>query len=211
MLTLKGDHNFSTRHRLSATFNRNFRSRTNSPGGRWGLPPGTPTGVYQNQDTPGTLVRLAYDWTVTPTILNHAAIGYNRFGNSNVSAFFMQDWPQKIGMQNVPGTHFPTLTFSGRAEQSGTIGAGGRLGSGNSNVNYNGSTIGQDDLTIFMDGTISSWDSNSVATITTTRATRPPGRSRFRRTRPRSPASPRRPAMRSRASCWERRPARAAA
>jgi len=45
----------------------------------------------------------------TPTILNHAAIGYNRFGNSNVSAFFMQDWPQKIGMQNVPGTHFPTL------------------------------------------------------------------------------------------------------
>jgi hypothetical protein len=148
MLTLKADHNISTKHRLSSTFNRNFRSRTNSPGGRWGLPPGTPTGVYQNQDTPGTLVRLAYDWTVTPTILNHAAIGYNRFGNSNVSAFFMQDWPQKIGLQNVPGTHFPTLTFSGRAEQSGTIGAGGRLGSGNSNINYNGSTIGQDDVTI---------------------------------------------------------------
>lgn len=148
MLTLKGDHNFSGRHRLSSTFNRNFRSRANSPGGRWGIPPNTPTGVYQDQDTPGTLVRLAYDWTITPTILNHAAIGYNRFGNSNVSAFFMQDWPQKIGMQNVPGTHFPTLTFSGRAEQSGTIGAGGRLGSGNSNINYNGSTIGQDDLTI---------------------------------------------------------------
>jgi carboxypeptidase family protein len=148
MLTLKADHNFTTRHRLSSTFNRNFRSRTNSPGGRWGLPPGTPTDVYQNQNTPGTLVRLAYDWTVTPTILNHAALGYNRFGNSNVSAYFMQDWPQKIGMQNVPGTHFPTLTFSGRPEQSGNIGAGGRLGSGNSNINYNGSTIGQDDLTI---------------------------------------------------------------
>jgi hypothetical protein len=148
MLTLKGDHNFSSKHRLSSTFNRNFRSRNNSPGGRWGLPPNTPTGVYQDQNTPGTLVRLAYDWAVAPSILNHAAIGYNRFGNSNVSSFFMQDWPQKIGMQNVPGTHFPTLTFSGRPEQSGTIGAGGRLGSGNSNINYNGSTIVQDDLTI---------------------------------------------------------------
>jgi hypothetical protein len=148
MLTLKGDHNFSERHRISSLFNRNFRSRTNSPGGRWGVPPGTPTDVYQNQNTPGTLVRLSYDATIAPSVLNHAAIGYNRFGNSNVSAFFMEDWPQKIGMQNVPGTHFPTLTFSGRPEQSGNIGAGGRLGSGNSNINYNGSTIGQDDLTI---------------------------------------------------------------
>ncbi|HEY1242461.1 MAG TPA: carboxypeptidase-like regulatory domain-containing protein, partial [Bryobacteraceae bacterium] len=101
MLTLKADHNISEKHRLSSTFNRNFRSRANSPGGRWGVPPNTPTGVYQDQNTPGTLVRLAYDWTMTPSIINHAALGYNRFGNSNVSAFFMQDWPQKIGMQNV--------------------------------------------------------------------------------------------------------------
>src|SRR5207302_3921405 len=117
-------------------------------GGRWGTPPGTPTDVYQLQNTPGTLVRLAYDWSVRPSILNHAAIGYNRFGNSNVSYYLNQDWPQKIGMQNVPGTHFPTLTFSGLAQQGGTIGAGVRLGSGNSNVSYNGSTIGQDDVTI---------------------------------------------------------------
>ncbi|MBK5290258.1 MAG: TonB-dependent receptor [Acidobacteriia bacterium] len=148
MLTLKGDHNVSASHRLSATFNRNFRERNNSPGGRWGTPPGSPTGVYQLQKTPGTLGRFAYDWTVKPSILNHFAIGYNRFGNNNESVYVDQDWPQKIGMQNVPGTHFPTLTFSGRPEQGGGIGAGGRLGSGNAGGSFNGSTVVQDDLTI---------------------------------------------------------------
>lgn len=148
MLTLKGDHNISSAHRISSTFNRNFRSRNNSPGGRWGVPPGTPTGVYQWQETPGTLGRLAYDWTVAPTVLNHAAIGYNRFGNLNQSVFVNQDWPAKIGLQNVPGTHFPTLTFSGLNQQGGNIGAGGRLGSANAGGSYNGSTIIQDDLTI---------------------------------------------------------------
>ncbi len=147
MLTLKGDHVISSAHRVSATFNRNFRARNNSPGGRWGVPPGTPTGVYQWQETPGTLGRIAYDASLTPTVLNHVAIGYNRFGNLNQSVFVNQDWPQKIGIQNVPGTHFPTLTFSGLSQQGGGIGAGGRLGSANAGGSYNGSTILADDLT----------------------------------------------------------------
>ena len=145
---VKIDHILTERHRLSGYYNHTFRQRNNSPGGRWGLPPGTPTDVYQLQSTPGDLVRLAYDWTVSPTILNHAAIGYNRFGNINQSVFVNQDWPQKIGLKNVPGTHFPTLQFQGSAILGGGIGAGGRLGSGNAGGSYNGSTIIQDDLTI---------------------------------------------------------------
>lgn len=147
MLTMRGDHNISGNHRLTSTFSRNFRERNNSPGGRWGVPPGSPTDVYQLQKTPGTLGRFAYDATIRPTLLNHFAIGYNRFGNNNESVYVDQDWPQKIGLQNVPGTHFPTLTFQGRPEQGGGIGAGGRLGSGNAGGSYNGSTIVQDDLT----------------------------------------------------------------
>jgi hypothetical protein len=100
------------------------------------------------QKTPGTIGRLAHDWTVSATVLNHFAMGYNRFGNNNESAFVDQDWPQKIGIENVPGTHFPTLTFSGLAQQGGGIGAGGRLGSGNAGGSYNGSTIIGDDITI---------------------------------------------------------------
>ena len=147
MITLKGDHNFNTNHRINAMYNRNFRTRYNSGAGRWGPPPGTPTNVYQNQDTPGTMVRMAYDTTIRPTLLAHFALGYNRFGNNNESVFVDQNWPEKLGMQNVAQTHFPVLTFAGQPFQGGGIGAGGRLGSGNRGGSYNGSTIGQADFT----------------------------------------------------------------
>lgn len=148
MLTLKGDHHLNSNHRLSATLNRNFRRRYNSPAGRWGIPPGTPTGVYQDQRTPGAMARLSYSWTISPSVLNYLNIGYNRFGNFNESAFVDQDWPQKIGIENVPGTHFPTLTFAGQPHQGGGIAAGGRLGSANRGGSFNGSTIIANDLTV---------------------------------------------------------------
>ncbi len=145
---VKADHLINDSHKLSGYYNHTYRLRNNSPGGRWGEPPGLPTGVYQLQYTPGRMVRLAYDWTISSNVINHAALGYNRFGNLNQSVFVDQDWPSKIGLQNVPGTHFPTLVFGGTDFQGGGIGAGGRLGSGNKSGSYNGSTIVMDDLTI---------------------------------------------------------------
>lgn len=145
---IKADHQFNDNHKISGYYNHTYRLRNNSPGGRWGIPPERPTGVYQLQYTPGRLVRLAYDWTISSNIINHAAIGYNRFGNANESVYIDQDWPAQIGLQNVPGTHFPPLIFGGAAIQGGGIGAGGRLGSGNRGAGYNGSTIFMDDLTI---------------------------------------------------------------
>jgi hypothetical protein len=148
IIGVKGDQILTSKHRLAAYFNYTFRQRNNSPNGRWGVPPGTPTDVYQLQYTPGRMVRIAEDWTVTPAILNHAAIGYNRFGNLNQSVYVDQGWPAKIGLQNVAQTTFPALTFGGPSYLGGGIGAGGRLGSTNAGGSYNGSTIGQDDLTI---------------------------------------------------------------
>lgn len=145
---VKMDHVLNERNRIAGYYNRTFRQRNNSPGGRWGIPPESPTGVYQLQDTPGNLARLSWDFTITPSVLNHAAIGYNRFVNLNQSVYVDQDWPAKVGFQNLPGTHFPTLTFAGANYQGGGIGAGGRLGSGNAGGQVNGSTIVQDDLTI---------------------------------------------------------------
>src|SRR5262245_26189885 len=147
MYTAKIDHKLSDAHRISGVYSHNYRNRNNSPGGRWGLPPELPTGVYQLQYTPGRMVRFAYDWTISSNLLNHVALGYNRFGNRNQSVYIDQDWPQKIGLQNVPGTHFPTLVFGGTPAQGGGIGAGGRLGSGNRSDTFNGSTILMDDVT----------------------------------------------------------------
>ena len=148
MYTIRGDQIINSNNRVSGTFNRNLRARNNSPGGRWGVPPGTPTGVYQWQDTPGWLGRLAYDVTITPTVINHLAAGYNRFGNLNQSVFIDQGTAQAVGFQGLPATHFPALVFGGQSIQGGGIGAGGRLGSTNAGGSFNGSTIFGDDLTI---------------------------------------------------------------
>jgi hypothetical protein len=148
IIGIKGDQILNSKHRLTAYVNHTFRQRNNSPGGRWGNPPGSPTDVYQLQNTPGNLVRIAEDWTITPTILNHVALGYNRFGNLNQSVYVDQGWPEKIGLQNVAPTTFPALTFGGPTYQGGGIGAGGRLGSTNAGGSFNGSTIGGDDLTV---------------------------------------------------------------
>lgn len=152
MVTFKGDHYFNSAHRMGIYYGYNDRVRNNSPAGRWGVPPNTPTGVYQLQSTPGKIARITEDWTITPTILNHFGIGYNRFGNYNESVFVDQDWPSKIGLQNVAQTTFPALVFQGQAILGGNIGsvssAGGRLGSINAGFTFNGSTIIQDDLTI---------------------------------------------------------------
>ncbi len=145
---VKIDHMLSSNHRISGVYNHTYRLRNNSPANRWGAPPERPTGVYQLQDTPGRLVRLSYDWTINSNMVNHVALGYNRFGNQNESVYVDQDWPQQIGLQNVPGTHFPTLVFAGPAIQGGAIGSAGRLGSANRGGTFNGSTILVDDLTI---------------------------------------------------------------
>ena len=148
MYTAKGDHVFNEKHRMSISYNHNDRVRNNSPGGRWSNPPGTPTGVFQLQATPGYLGRFNENWSITPTILNRFAIGYNRFGNANESVFVDQDWASKIGLKNTAPTTFPALTFGGQPILGGGIGAGGRLGSENRGVSYNGSWIIQDDLTM---------------------------------------------------------------
>lgn len=148
MFTARGDHDFNESNKLSLTFNRNFRARYNSGANRWGIPPGDPTGVYQYQDTPGTLARLAFTKVISPSMVNLFSMGYNRFGNLNQSAFVDQDLPQSVGFQNLPGTHFPALNFAGQPFQGGGIGASGRLGSANANGEFSGSTIFMNDLTI---------------------------------------------------------------
>ena len=148
MYTVKGDHVFNAKHSMSISYNHNDRVRNNSPGGRWEGPPGSPTNVFQLQQTPGHLARFSENWTISPTIQNRFAIGYNRFGNINESVFVDQDWASRIGLRNTAPTTFPALTFGGQPILGGGIGAGGRLGSESRGLSYNGSWIAQNDITI---------------------------------------------------------------
>jgi len=141
---VKGDYVINDKHRISGYYNHSYRQRNNNGSARYLPIPGRPTSSWQLQTTPGRIVRMSLNSTLTPTILNRVSGGYNRFRNTNLSAHINEDWPSKIGLKNVPQTHFPTLTFSGREWQGGSV---GRMGSASRSDSPNGSWAFTDDLT----------------------------------------------------------------
>lgn len=146
---VKGDHNFSDRHHFSMYYNRSYRFRNNNGGQRFLPVPGPPTSSWQDQKTPGHMVRVSLNSTLTPRIINRIGAGYNRFLNENGAplATINQDWASQIGIQNTSPVFFPQFNFSGAgiAEwQGGTL---GKLGVGFFGAGANGSWIINDDLT----------------------------------------------------------------
>jgi carboxypeptidase family protein/TonB-dependent receptor-like protein len=142
---VKGDHQINDSHRVSGLYNHEYRIRNNSPGGRYLPVPGLPTGVYQDQYTPSRMIRLSLNSTISPTVLNRLAGGYNRFRNSNESVYVDEGWAEKIGVQNTSPSHYPRMNFSGNEWQGGET---MQIGSSSAGEGFNGSYIVQDDLTI---------------------------------------------------------------
>ncbi|MGH9371064.1 MAG: carboxypeptidase regulatory-like domain-containing protein [Vicinamibacterales bacterium] len=139
----KLDQVINAKHRASFYVNREWRTRNNSPGGRYGVPPGSPTNLYQLQKTPSWMIRASENWVISDRLLHRFAFGYNRFGNENRSVHFNAGWPSTIGLRNQPDTTFPRFAFGGTAIQ-GNLGNFGSISRG---ASYEGSTIVQDDLT----------------------------------------------------------------
>jgi hypothetical protein len=143
----KYDQVLNDRHKLSFYVNREWRERNNSPTGRYGPPPGSPTNLYQLQSTPSWMIRASETWVISDRFLHRFAFGYNRFGNANRSVYFNDGWPSRIGLTNQPDTTFPRFAITGASAILGTL---GNYGSLNRNETFEGSTIIQDDLTIIM-------------------------------------------------------------
>jgi hypothetical protein len=149
--SLKIDHILSEAHKLSGTFVSNDRGRDRSGGASFrpsGLSfPGPAAAGFRRQDTPGYIIRLAEDWTISPQILNHLAIGYNRFINKNQATSFLAgiDWKSELGLvTDQPGKTFPVVRFTG----FNTTLSGGYRNMGDAATGHapNGSTIIADDF-----------------------------------------------------------------
>ncbi len=143
----KIDHNINERNRISGYYNQSRRDRNNSCGSARYLPvPGLPTSCWQEQITPGNMLRVSYIATLSPTLVNRFAAGLNRFVNQNGAppGTINQDYASKIGLQNLPGTIFPRINFSGNEYQGGTL---AQIGVGGSDYAPNGSYVFQDDVT----------------------------------------------------------------
>jgi hypothetical protein len=149
-LAMKFDQVINTQHKMSFYVNREWRERNNSPNGRYGVPPGSPTNLYQLQKTPSWLIRASENWVISDRLLHRFSFGYNRFGNDNRSVYFNQGWPSRIGLQNQPDTTFPRFDFNSGPAILGGLGTTGIFGSISRGASYEGSTIIQDDLTIVM-------------------------------------------------------------
>ena len=111
--SVKIDHVFNESHKISGTYVDNDRYRWRFGGGGTPQIPGPIPGPAANgdkiQSTPGWIVRLAEDWTISPTKLNHFAFGYNRFRNKNVSNSFNDyldgtDWESELGLTGYVGS-----------------------------------------------------------------------------------------------------------
>ncbi len=110
----KIDHAIKSRHRLSGMFNYTDRPSIKSPAPSRLLSVGRSTALenYNFQVVTTRIIRLNYDWNVSPTLLNHIGAGFSRFRNPNFSLSFNQGWPSKLGLTGVQYDLFPTVTFT---------------------------------------------------------------------------------------------------
>ncbi|MGI8786054.1 MAG: TonB-dependent receptor domain-containing protein [Acidobacteriota bacterium] len=149
--SIKLDHVLNQSHKMVGSYTLNDRYRRRYGGG--GTPqlggvqiPGPAAAGDKTQTTPGGLIRFAEDWTVSPTMLNHFAFGYNRFRNANVSNSFLSgvNWTKELGLRGVGSNTFPQISFSGL---NTTLSPGyARLGHGGTGDAPNGSAIVSNDF-----------------------------------------------------------------
>lgn len=104
--TMKFDHLFSSAHRMSGSWNngKNTDSGPFAPlprpvaNNRFGvLGPGQHT------------VRISEDWVISPTVLNHFAIGLTRQHQLLDAPEYGQNWGEKLGLRGVNNGPFPVI------------------------------------------------------------------------------------------------------
>ena len=116
-LSIKVDQVITNKHKLSGTFVDNDRSRKRYGASSSPYIPGpipqAPMAATKLQATPGKIVRFAEDWTISPTVINHFAFGYNRFVNNNDSYSYPggKDWAALLGLENVGVSRFPVINL----------------------------------------------------------------------------------------------------
>jgi len=93
----KIDHRFTSSHSISSSFNY-----TDLPRHVYDNPyEGTPLLTGLNQNIGSRNFRLAHDWVINPTTLNHMSFGYNRFHNQSASYSRGEGWVEKLGIKGV--------------------------------------------------------------------------------------------------------------
>lgn len=108
-MTIRIDENINDKNKLFAMYD----SRDNT---RLSTNPifNNPAGQGRSQDFFTHYARAGEDWSISPTMLNHINIGFNRTNSSNVGAGVRlgsgQNWDSVLGISNVSGPTFPDIS-----------------------------------------------------------------------------------------------------
>jgi hypothetical protein len=105
------DQNLGADHKIWGFFSS--RENTDS-GGNSNMPPPIQT-CCGTVNQLGKIIRLGWDWTMTPTMVNTLTFGGNRSNNINKSKASQlgTNWAQKLGLANGFSNDFPVFEFYG--------------------------------------------------------------------------------------------------
>jgi hypothetical protein len=110
--SVKIDQNFGSNHHVGFFYNRTRYDSNPGPAGPTGLP--EPLWNGQVSDYGASLYRFSYDWTVSPRMFNHLAVGGNEFYKNSYSPNSGGNWKSKICIPNAVdcNVNFPNISFT---------------------------------------------------------------------------------------------------
>jgi len=116
-MTFRIDENISSKSKAYFTYSSRNNDRLSTVP-EWN----NAAGYGRNQFFSTHYMRFSYDYSITPTMLNHFNIGYNRTNSKNVGAGVAfghgSDWDSKLGITGASGPMFPGIT-PGEASTAG--------------------------------------------------------------------------------------------
>jgi len=109
--TLRLDQNISEKSKAYFTYSSRENHRISTTPEFAG-----PAGFGRTQVFTTHYIRFGYDYTLTPTMLNHFNVGYNRTNSANIGAGVTlgkgTDWDQSLGFSGLSGTMFPSVNVT---------------------------------------------------------------------------------------------------
>jgi hypothetical protein len=117
-MTIRLDQDVSVKHKVYFTYSSRQNGRT-SVNPTWA----DPSGSGRNQVFTTHYIRTGWDYMITPTLLSHFSIGYNRTNSVNVAKSVSAgvNWDQKLGIQGISqdGTYPVVGLFNGANPPTG--------------------------------------------------------------------------------------------
>src|SRR5271163_2650353 len=110
-MTVRIDQNISSKSKAYFTYNSRSNDRLSTTP-EWA----NAGGAGRNQAFTTHFIRFGYDYTLTPTKLNHFNFGYNRTNSANIGAGVGigggADWDSKLGITGASGPMFPAINVA---------------------------------------------------------------------------------------------------